>query len=467
MTVAVLLTDGVGIRNFVLGPFMRRLADETPVLALYAGGQDAVRHYSPVAARNQVDWVPLLKHHERVSAFMLRYISGEAHMYRHSTRAMRHNLRAEIKGSWKNRVARRAARRVAKLCATKSAIDSLTALHGKVAATVEEIRHYRELLAKHDVRVLFCTHQRPPEILPVVLAAKQIGIRTGTFIFSWDNLSTKARIAAPFDDYYVWSDLMRRELLTYYPEIHKSRVHVIGTPQFDPYADLSLLWSRDEFFKRIGADPARPLLCYSGGDIGTCPEDELHVRVILDEIRSGRIKYNPQILLRPMPVDDGKRYQSLREDFPELIYAAPEWVHPQNGNWAQVFPLPADVQFLANLTTHSDVNINVASTMTLDFAIHDRPIVNIAFDVAEPPILGVPLAQLYYRFEHYLPVVQLGAARIARSREDLVSHVNAYLDDPGLDREARAALVALQVATDVRSSAERLVEQLTTLHSVA
>jgi hypothetical protein len=461
MTVAVVLPDGVGIRNFVLGRFMNLLGEETRVLALYPGAQGSSRQYTQDSSYKSVDWVPLLEYRERASAFMLRYISGEAHMYKCNTQAMRHTLRMPIKGSWKNRMARHAARRVAKMCANYSVTESLTALHGKVAAKADEVTYYRQLLTDHDVKILFCSHQRPPEILPVVLAAKQIGARTGTFIFSWDNLSTKARIAAPFDDYYVWSDLMRRELLTYYPEVAESRVHVIGTPQFDPYADPELLWSRSEFCRRIGADPTRPLLCYSGGDSRTCPEDELHVRVVLEQIRRKEIKHRPQVILRPMPVDNGERYQSLRDEFPELIYAAPEWVHSANGNWAHVLPLPADVQFLANLTTHADVNVNVASTMTLDFAIHDKPVVNIAFDISDPPILGVPLAQLYYQFEHYLPVVQLGATRIAFSREELASHINAYLDNPLLDKEARAALVRLELGTEVGKSAESLVAELT------
>ena len=40
----------------------------------------------------------------------------------------------------------------------------------------------------------------------------------------------------------------------------------------------------------------------------------------------------------------------------------------------------------ASATHHADLNINLGSTMTLDFGLHDRPVVNVAFDVADPPI---------------------------------------------------------------------------------
>ena len=118
------------------------------------------------------------------------------------------------------------------------------------------------------------------------------------------------------------------------------------------------------------------------------------------------------------------------------------------------------MQFLANLTQHADININLASTMTLDFAIHDRPVVNVAFDVANPPHYGRPLWDYYSRYEHYRPVIEFGAARFARCPEDLATHINAYLDDPSLDREARRRLVQLQVGAPLGESSQRIVEVL-------
>ncbi len=46
---------------------------------------------------------------------------------------------------------------------------------------------------------------------------------------------------------------MREELLKYYPDVAPNRVHVVGTPQFDPYADPQLHWSREEFFPKKSA----------------------------------------------------------------------------------------------------------------------------------------------------------------------------------------------------------------------
>jgi hypothetical protein len=88
--------------------------------------------------------------------------------------------------------------------------------------------------------VVLSSSQQSPRVLLPVLAARSLGIPTAAFVASWDNLTSKGRIAAPFDHFLVWSAHMKGELLRFYPEVAADRVHVVGTPQFDPYAESSV-----------------------------------------------------------------------------------------------------------------------------------------------------------------------------------------------------------------------------------
>ena len=253
---------------------------------------------------------------------------------------------------------------------------------------------------------------------------------------------------------------MQRELQEFYPDIPPERIHVVGAVQFDPHADGTLLKPRDEFFRQIGADPARPLLCYSSGDPLVSPEDQEHVELVLNLIRQGRIARNPQVVLRTTPTVDGRRFEGVRQRHPELIYSKPDWVSAQVAEWAQAVPLPSDVALLSNLAHHCDMNISVASTMTLDFAIHNRPIVNIAFDMTDPPPFKYPLWDYYYRFEHYRPVVETGAALFSRSVDELVEHINMYLANPLLHTENRRRLLEQELDVPVGEACDRTVEAL-------
>jgi hypothetical protein len=166
------------------------------------------------------------------------------------------------------------------------------------------------------------------------------------------------------------------------------------------------------------------------------------------------------VLLRPSPVDSGERFDAVRAAFPELIYSPPLWSRVPGMAWSRVVPTAADLRLLANVARYSTLNVNTASTMTLDFALHDRPVVNIAFDATVPPPLGVPLREMYYRFEHYQPVLALGAARVADSPADLARCVNEYVEDPSRDREARRRLVELEVLQPLDGASQRIVAAL-------
>ena len=459
MKIAVLIPDGVGVRNFVLGRLLRLLPQATEADVFHIVPDELLPRAS-VGLNGQVHWHPLKPYRPNRFVLTLQYSLSYAQMYWADTVSMRRIRNAKVPGTWRIRTLHKMAKGIGRACSSPSRMKLLEGLHNFGVEKLPEFDWYTQQFKQCRPSVLFSSNQRPSVVVPAILAARKLGIPTATFIFSWDNLTSKGRITAPFDHYLVWSQHMASELRRYYPHVTDDRIHVVGTPQFEPYAEPRLLWSREQFFKRIGADPARPLICYSGGDAGTCPEDAEHVRVLMELIRAGRIQGNPQVIVRPVPVDNGKRYEHVRQLFPELIYAQPKWVHADPKDWAQVIPLPEDVQFLANLTHHTDLNVNLGSTMTLDFGLHDKPVVNIAFDVANPPIFGMPVWDYYYFFEHYRPVVELGASRPARSPEELASYVNAYLADPSLDREGRKKLADMQVGVPLGDASSLILQAL-------
>jgi hypothetical protein len=456
-SIAVLVPDGVGVRNFVLGRFLSEMARSFEPHVFHNIPERLLEHYTAPHGP-AVTWRPMVPYLQARVPMVLQYTLEYAHMYRSRTQAMQRALGRPLSGPLRSRVFIRSSRLAGRVGAALGCMGALESAYCAAAAARPEVRRYRELFSEIQPAAVFCGSQRPTTVLPAVLAAKEMGIPTVAFVFSWDHLTTKGRIAAPFDHYLVWSRHMRGELMRYYPQIPADRIHIVGTPQFDPYADRSLLWSRDEFCRRIGADPARKLLCYSGGDLATCPEDPQHLEAVAEDVRTGRILGNPHVLLRPVPVDNGKRYDAVCSRYPEIIRLQPQWLHAEPGNWTRVLPTAEDVQFLTNLTHHVDVNLNLGSTMTLDFGLHDKPVVNVAFDCSNPPVFGMPVWEYYYRYEHLRPVVDLGTTRIARTREQLAGHVNAYLENPALDRDGRRRLVELQVDVPPGESSRRIVE---------
>ncbi len=432
MNVLLLVPDGVSVRNFLLTGLADHVAPGGSVDVLVGAGlaADAEVHHESVRHLAELADYP-----ERLIEAPVRRTLEYSHLRWCDTPGTRFSLSLPIPGAGRSRLLRHLAKGVSVLTSGRRAILRLVKVHDAVADRRPEVDAYEELLRSWGTDVVLCAHQRPLTVQPVVMAARRLGIPTATFIFSWDNLTTKGRVAAPFDHFLVWSDQMARELVRYYPDVSNGRVHVVGSPQFEPYADPALEWDRDRFDRELGLEANRPVIVYSGGDTFTCPEDPDHLRVVCELIRAGAIAGNPQLVLRPAPVDTSDRYASVLERYP-VVLSRPAWRDLGSG-WTSVVPTRRDMELLVNLTRHADVNINMASTMTLDFALHDTPVVNLGFDV--DPTHN--LAPRYYQFDHYRPVVQFGAARLATDPESLAAAVNSYLADPTLDKEAREQFV--------------------------
>jgi hypothetical protein len=459
MRLAAMIPDGVGVRNFVLGKFLRSLPTGTEA-HVFHGVPDDVLPRLTAGINGQAKWHRLERFRPVGLTDLLQGSLAYAQMYWAHTTAMRRTLSLPIRGTFGRRLIQHTKRLAGRMAASPRRMQLLESLVFHAVSRTAEAEFYRQAFRAIRPAVLFCSQQLSPDAVPAVVAAKQLGIPSAAFIFSWDNLTSKGRIVAPFDHYLVWSQYMKDELLRYYPGVLADHVHIVGTPQFEPYADPGLLRPREDFFAALNADPARPLICYSGGDAGTCPEDPKHVGVLMELIRSGRIKGCPQVVVRPVPVDDGTRYASVRKQYPELIFSMPRWTHTDTGEWSGFMPLPEDLGLLANLTHHADLNVNLGSTMILDFGIHDKPVVNVAFDVSDPPIFGMPVYDFYYHYEHLRPVLEFKATRIARSVDEFADHVNAYLSDPALDRENRRGLIDLHVLKPIGQSTGRLTEAL-------
>jgi hypothetical protein len=457
--VALLLPDGVGIRNFLLGSF-RAAARHRLSLQVVQGVPDRFKRTYAAGHGDTLEWLPYSVYRDHWRLFMLRNTLNYAHMYSVETWAMQCLRALPIQGRGKGRVAAATARSLGRVAAAVGAVAAIERRLADAVGQLPEVDDYRALFARHRPAVVLSSNHRPYGLLPIVLAARSLGIPTATCIFSWDNLTSKGRIAAPFDHYLVWSELMARELRDLYPAIAPDRIHITGAPQFDAHANESLLMPREAFLRQIGADPARPLICYSSGEPNNSPEDQAHVALLLQLIRDGRIIGNPQVALRPTPTVEGHRFDDVRARYPELIYSRPRWRSAREGDWSQMLPMPEDVTLLVNLAHHAALNVSVASTMTLDFAIHDTPIVNIAFDMSDPPPFRYPLWDYYYQFEHYLPVVQTGAALFSRSADQLAEHVNASLTRPEQLRENRRALLREELGVPVGEASRRLADTL-------
>lgn len=288
----------------------------------------------------------------------------------------------------------------------------------------------------------------------VVAAAKSLGIPTLALITSWDNLSTKARLVLKYDGYLLWSEQMRRELLHFYPATCRVPSYVIGAPQFDAFFQPRFQRSREDFCATQGLDPRRPVIVYALGSPNFLREHH-GASYLAKRVAKGDLG-DVQLLIRPHPVfDNGLEAEELRGISSRVI------VQRTGAAGAALTERSQDERQITewvNTFRHADVLVNLSSTVVIDAAIFDRPIVNLNYD----PEPGQPNQALVkdanHRWTHFKPVAESGGVWLVNDPEEMVEAVRGYLEHPELHRTQRGWIVEYVCGRPDGCAGERMAQ---------
>lgn len=308
----------------------------------------------------------------------------------------------------------------------------LATVRRKLRKLERSTAYYKECmdtLQSHRPAMVFCTSQRSSQSIAPITAAQDLGIPTATFIFSWDNLP-KATLILETDFYFVWSDFMKSELLHYYPNVNEAQVVVTGTPQFELHTDPGLLLDRAAFFADHGLDSEKRYICYSGDDITTSPNDPQYLTDVAEAVRKlNTTGLNLGIIFRRCPVDYSNRYEEVLNRFSDVIRPiAPKW-RKIGESWNTVLPTKEDISLQLNTIHHSEMVINLGSSMVFDYATFRKPCAYINYDVANNILPGWSVEKVY-KFVHFRSMPD-GAVIWLNSAEGISKSIEKALSDHG------------------------------------
>ena len=303
--------------------------------------------------------------------------------------------------------------------------------------------------------------------LPLLRTARRRRVRTMAIDSSWDNYTNKLVPVRHVDRLLVWNDIMKAQAVSLHG-YDPGAVDVVGAPQFDVYFRGEARCPRDSFFRRIGADPSRKLVTLTTTPRSLYVHHAYVVRELMAAVRSGAFREPVHLLVRLHPRDEVDSYREFANT-PHLTIEKPFRDTVKVADGLAIDVMPEHQRHLADTMYHSDVAVNVASTITIEACIFDTPVVNIAFDEGAMPF--VRSAARYYRFTHYVNVTDRGAVRVAWSPAEMIAHVNAYLADRTLDAAGRRHVVLDQCQFTDGESAARVAacvaEELSEAHQVA
>lgn len=322
--------------------------------------------------------------------------------------------------------------------------------HGRVEAFLKTGEAYREFFDRYRPRLVITpTPGYDPLDLPMLRQARKMKVRTLTAVNSWDNLQTKGPIPSPPDYLALWNEMMVDEAsaLHHYP---RNRCYIVGVPHYDEYRDPSIFTDRATFCKKAGLDPARKIVAFTTAPASSLSDHTFILELLLKGRENGKLGADVQILTRFHPAEDWSVYDKYRGATGVVFETPGRFLDPIG-----YFPSRGDLHHLANTVRHADVVVNMASTITIEAAMLDTPIVNLGFSLSEPERFRQNIIRDHWD-RHYRHILECDAIYMAESAEDLFRYVNRALENPEDKRDNRRRLAErLTFSTDGRSS-ERL-----------
>jgi CDP-glycerol glycerophosphotransferase (TagB/SpsB family) len=289
-------------------------------------------------------------------------------------------------------------------------------------------------------------------------------VPTMAAIVGWDNPSSYSIRGASMDYTTCWSQLQKDELV-YGSDWNPDRVHIGGIPSYDGYFRKQWQLSKEDYFRLHGLDPNRKLISYACSFVHFAPNYP-NVEALAKLVSSNSLAEPSQLLIRLHPshfqdkpkifAEERERIFALEKQYPNVHVVQPVALGGSLGYYGG-----EDMDEKSSMMAHSDVLVTVYSTMVVETAVHDTPIVAAVIDVPggwnKPKKFSLSLKKIgnwptHKRFR------ESRAGRVASNEKELCEVINLYLKNPSLDSAERRKFIENEITFTDGTSGKRTAE---------
>ena len=310
----------------------------------------------------------------------------------------------------------------------------------------------------------------------VMREARRHGVKVISYVLSWDNPTVRGLGTNLSSLVIAWSEIMKEELATLH-RIPAEKIVIAGVPHYDYYVNGKRpILSKKELGELFGIDPQKHFLF-----LGTkSPNGYLYnvdiAQVICRAIIEGRLHRDCCLIARLHPIYLRKRHgelvfhKELSEwkdlsarfgagclyvDYPKMLEGSSNLIMADD-----------EIAKLVSILKHSDVVINMFSTLNVEASILDKPTVNVAFqfDHRRPPGMKIERFNIGYDEvqTHNQRIIKSNGTMVARSVEQLIEQINSSLQNPGLHAAGRQRIMSDECGPNLGSAGQKVGQEILT-----
>ena len=285
-------------------------------------------------------------------------------------------------------------------------------------------------------------------------ATKKHNVFSVGLINSWDRVTARCILRIIPDELVVFNDNVKSELIKT-NHINPSKIVVSGVPQYNHYF-LPTTTTEDAFRKRFDLKKEDRLILYSpiGGQFSNSDWEMIDLLYALNN--KNKFGNNVKILVS-FPPNDFIRDEELKKR-PSLLYQyiGTRFSKVRSTDWEisakELAELKDTLRYMSMIICYS-------SSISIDAAIFNKPVININFEIKDSEKL-LKSPTIFYKMTHYRKAIETGGITLVGSEEELVVWVRKYLENPALNNEGRIRLVSQQCGFTDGQSVSRIVRVL-------
>lgn len=331
-------------------------------------------------------------------------------------------------------------------------VDRLLGIAENLDFSLNNSRSVDKIFQQYKPSAFFATHASTFFEESLLHSSIKNKVPATFMVLSWDHLSSKVILCSKYESILVWNKITKSEILETSTAYGKSQISIVGVPQYDCYAERPTI-SYAEWCRKYGLDPSRRTILFSTMPQVRHEQQHIILEMLLGTIHEGKLPGDLQVLIKCHPFDNTDKYDFLLErDYHVAICRSTLSVGSAQDEW---FPSLEEMYISRDSLYFCDININIFSTVTLEAAYYDKPIVHIAFD-PNPVINRIPCSE-YYNFEHFKGITNSGASILVNNYNELFAALNKYLEEPSYKKQQRKELVDMYFVSQEITAAESVV----------
>ena len=235
-----------------------------------------------------------------------------------------------------------------------------------------------QILRKHNITDLIYYGSNMPEMKCILHTAENAGIALWHYVGNWKDIYTNDFIPVTPKAIFVWSDIIKGDLLRLNPCIPAKKVHVSGNWWFFGLMGYRPVREIEYYAKRYGFTKGRPIILWALSQAVVFPNEHALIARINDFIEGMQSMDKPLLLLRDNPSGDSRNRVADYSVLDHVRLCTHYWKVSKADNFTYQLS-EGEIEWL-DLLFYSACVIGTPSTVTLESILMKRRCLNVLFD---------------------------------------------------------------------------------------